>query len=38
MIATVNLLPWREAGRKRYRQRFALMLSGAVAGVVLVVG
>ncbi|PSW11882.1 pilus assembly protein PilS [Photobacterium rosenbergii] len=30
MIAKVNLLPWREQSQKRYRQRFGLMLGGAV--------
>ncbi|WEM42488.1 PilN domain-containing protein [Photobacterium sp. DA100] len=38
MIAKVNLLPWREEGKKRYRQRFGLMLGGAVVAAVLLVG
>lgn len=38
MIAKVNLLPWREEGRKRYRQRFGWMLGGAVFAIVLLVG
>ncbi|PSU33031.1 PilN domain-containing protein [Photobacterium lutimaris] len=38
MIAKVNLLPWREEGRKRYRQRFGFMLGGAAAMVVVLVG
>ncbi|MBC7003464.1 PilN domain-containing protein [Photobacterium sp. BZF1] len=36
MIAKINLLPWREQGQKRYRQRFGWMLGGAVlAGMLL---
>lgn len=38
MIAKVNLLPWREEGRKRYRQRFGLMLAGTATTVVVLVG
>lgn len=38
MIAKVNLLPWREEGRKRYRQRFGWMLGSAVFAIVLLVG
>ena len=38
MIAKVNLLPWRDEGKKRYRQRFGLMLFGTVATALAVVG
>ncbi|MGR5064512.1 PilN domain-containing protein [Photobacterium sp. DNB22_13_2] len=38
MIAKVNLLPWREEGRKRYRQRFGSMLAGAAAMAVVLIG
>ena len=38
MIAKVNLLPWREDGKKRYRQRFGFMLIGTAALVGVLLG
>lgn len=37
MIAKVNLLPWREVGQKRYRQRFGMILVGATLAAGLLV-